>query len=377
MAGGQTALEILGAADSWSLDAPTIVVLHGDEPFLAGRMLGLLRDRLCPDEADRDWAWREFDGDAELDPRTVFDEAATVPMFAGATRAAVVRNADAFVTAARESLEAIASGPRGRRGLVILEVRTFPATTRLAKAVAKAGLAIDVSIPQRFDVAAWVRGWAKSRHDVLLASATAETLVERLAGDLGQVDQALARLAAAIPPAERKRPIPPEACADFAGSPREQTAWAMIDAAAAGRTAAALGQLDELLAGGENPIAIAAQIGAVLRKVSSAARLLALPAGAGRPAGVDAALREAGVAAWPKALEQARAALQQLGPRRARLLPVWLADLDRQLKGDASRGLRARLAVERFFCMMTRRTDGEAAGPRGPRPAAAGREQRR
>ena len=95
------------------------------------------------------------------------------------------------------------------------------------------------------------------------------------------------------------------------------------------------------------------------------------------PAGVDAALRKAGVAAWPKALEQARAALQQLGPRRARLLPVWLADLDRQLKGDASRGLRARLAVERFFCMMTRRTDGEAAGPRGPRPAAAGREQRR
>lgn len=377
MAAGPTALEILAAAEDWSLGEPTIVVLHGDEPFLAGRMLSLLRDRLCPDEADRDWAWREFDGAAELDPRTVFDEAATMPMFAGATRAAVVRNADAFVTAARESLETIAAGPRGRRGLVILEVRTFPATTRLAKAVAKAGLAIEVSIPQRFDVAAWVRTWAKSRHDVLLAAATAQTLVERLAGELGQIDQALARLAAAIPPADRKKPIPPEACDDFASSPREQTAWGMIDAAAAGQTATAIAQLDELLAGGENPIAIAAQIGSVLRKVATAARLLALPPGAGRPAGVDAALREAGVAAWPKAMEQARTALAQLGPRRSRLLPVWQLDLDRQLKGDASRGLRARLAIERFFCMMARRTDGDAAGPRGPRPAAAGQEKRR
>jgi DNA polymerase-3 subunit delta len=377
MAGGQTALEILGAAEQWTLGEPTIVVLHGDEPFLAGRMLALLRDRLCPDEADRDWAWREFDGGGELDPRTVFDEAATVPMFAGATRAAVVRNADGFVTAARESLETLAAGPRGRRGLVILEVRSLPATTRLAKAVAKAGLAVDVSIPQRFDLAAWVRGWGRSHHDLNLAAATAQMLIERLGGELGQIDQALARLAAAIPAADRSRPIPPEACADLAGSPREQTAWAMIDSAAAGRTAAAVGQLDELLAAGENPIAIAAQIGSVLRKVSTAARLLALPAGAGRPAGIDAALREAGVAAWPKAMDQARDALQQHGPRRSRRLPLWLADLDRQLKGDASRGLRARLAVERFFCMMTRRPDGEATGPRGPRPAAGGREKRR
>ena len=377
MAAGRTALEILAAADDWSLGQPTIVVLHGDEPFLAGRMLALLRDRLCPDEADRDWAWREFDGATELDPRNVFDEAATVPMFAGATRAAVVRNADAFVTAARELLEPLAAGPRGRRGVVILEVRSFPATTRLAKAVAKSGLAIDVSIPQRFDVAAWIRGWAKSRHDLLIAAGTAQTLVDRLAGDLGQIDQALARIAAAIPPADRKRPIPPEACDDFATSPRERTAWAMIDAAAAGQTAPAIHQLDEILAAGANPIAIAAQIGAMLRKVSTAARLLALPVGAGRPAGIDAALREAGVAAWPKAVEQARAGLAQLGPRRSRLLPVWQLDLDRQLKGDASRGLRARLALERFFCMMTRRTDDGAVGPRGPRPAAAGQEKRR
>ena len=99
---------------------------------------------------------------------------------------------------------------------------------------------------------------------------------------------------------------------------------------------------------------VAAQASAVLRKLSSAARLLALPAGAGRPAGIEPALREAGVAAWPKALAQARESLAQLGAARARRLPIWLRDLDLALKGEASRGLRARLAVERLFCKMAR-----------------------
>jgi hypothetical protein len=44
-------------------------------------------------------------------------------------------------------------------------------------------------------------------------------------------------------------------------------------------------------------------------------------------------------------------------------------ELDRSLKSDASRGLRARLALERLFCKMARPVDSEkAAGrPRGVR----------
>jgi hypothetical protein len=97
----------------------------------------------------------------------------------------------------------------------------------------------------------------------------------------------------------------------------------------------AISQLATLIAQGENPIGIAAQIAAVLRRLSTAARLLSLPPSAGRPAGIEQALREAGVAAWPKALEQARQSLVQLGASRARRLPVWLLDLDLALKGDA------------------------------------------
>jgi DNA polymerase-3 subunit delta len=361
-----SALDVLKLGPAWVLGSPSLVVIHGGDTFLSGQVLGLLRERLCPDEADRTWAWREFAGDQEPDPRDVFDEAATVPMFATATRAAVVRNADAFVSAARERLETLANAARGGRGLVILEVRGFPGNTRLAKAVAAHGLAIDTAIPSRYDVAAWVRHWAQARHGVQLAAATAARLLERLAGDLGQVDQAVARLAAGCTPEARGKPIPPEAVDEFAGSPQERTAWGMIDAAAGGDTKRALSELADLLDAGENPIGIAAQIASVLRRLSTAARLLSLPAAGGRPPGVEQALREAGVAAWPKAMAQAKESLGQLGPRRARQLPIWLLDLDRALKGDASRGLRARLALERLFCKMARRD--EASRP--PRPGA-------
>jgi len=355
-----SAIDILAQPGEWSLGTPALVALVGDEPFLSLHMLALLRDRLCPDEADRSWAWREFSGDDDLDPRDVFDEAATVPLFAGATRAAVVRSADGFVSTARESLEKIAGGPRSAgRGLVILEVKSLPANTRLAKAVAKHGLVIDVSIPPRANLAAWVRQWGRSRHGIQLAAATAQRLLERLGNDLGQVDQSLARLAAAT--TDRTTPIPPELVDDVAGSPQERTAWGMVDSAAGGDAREAVAQLADLLDAGENPIGISAQVALVLRRLATAARLLSLPAGQGRPAGIEQALREAGVAAWPKALAQARESLLQLGAQRSRRLPALLLELDRELKGDASRGIRARLALERLFCRMSRQMAPPAA----------------
>ena len=359
------ALDLLEGEEPPDLGTAAVVVLHGGETFVVLEMLTRLRQALCPDEADRDWAWREFAGTAELDPRDVLDEASTVALFATATRAAVVRDADAFVSAARGQLEAFAAQPRGRRGVVILEVRSFPGSTRLAKIVATQGVAIDTSIPPKYDLGRWIRRWATARHGITLAAATAQRLLERLGPQLGQIDQALARLAAATPPEARRRPLEPESVDSFAASPQDRAAWGMIDAAGAGQAATAIGRLAELLAADEHPVALAAQASSVLRRLAAAARLLALPPGHGRPAGIDAALREAGVASWPQALEQARSALAQLGPGRARRVPVWLLELDLALKSDASRGLRARLALERLFCKMAR--ESPAVGRARPR----------
>lgn len=362
MADTPSALEILRTPDRWAPPDTPLLALVGDEPFLASALLHVIRDRLVPDEADRDWAWREFAGDSIDDPRDVFDEVATVPMFGGATRVAVVRGADPFVTACRPALETLSAAPRGGRGLVVLEVKSFPANTRLAKKLSAAGAVIDLAVPPRVDLAAWVRHWSSSRHACALAPATAERLLERLGTDLGQVDQALRRLAACRGAGDG--PVPPEAIDDMVGSPQERSAWGMVDDAAAGDAPRALVALADLLASGENPVALFAQSATSLRRLATAARLLDLPADAGRPAGIDEALKKAGVAAWPKALGQAREALKQLGKRRALRLSGALADLDLALKGEASRGLRARLALERLICMMSR----EATGRTGPRP---------
>ena len=71
MPAASSALEILLKPAAWTVGEPSMIVLAGDEPLLAWHMLALLRDRLCPDEADRSWAWREFDGTAVTDPRAV------------------------------------------------------------------------------------------------------------------------------------------------------------------------------------------------------------------------------------------------------------------------------------------------------------------
>jgi hypothetical protein len=83
-------------------------------------------------------------------------------------------------------------------------------------------------------------------------------------------------LAATVDPTAKSAPIPPEAVDDFAGTPQERTAWGMVDAAATGDAATAVKQLADLLEAGENPVGIAAQIASVLRRLATAARLLAL-----------------------------------------------------------------------------------------------------
>jgi len=348
-----------------SLDTASLVVVTSAEPFIARETLRFLRDTLCPEEDDRVWACREFEGESLDDPRDVFDEAATAPMFGGATRSAVVRNADSFITRCRERLEQLADSPRsdGRsrtRGVVILEVRSLPSNTRLAKAVVRHGLLIDTALASRFDLPRWIVTWCKMRYGVSLERTAAELLLDRLSGDIGQVDQAIASLTAS-----GKGPITADMIATGDGlGGGSGNAWEMVETAAEGGAAAAIEQLSVLLDAGESPVGLLAQAATVLRRLGTAAWLLRQAFADGRPASVPLALKEAGVPAWPKAVDRATAALRNLGPERARRLAGLLLETDRSLKAEASRGLRAQLAIERLFCMLARR--GQAVPPAAP-----------
>jgi DNA polymerase III delta subunit len=364
------AFDLLGDEKSSlaGLDAMPLVVVTTAEPFLAREVMRLLRDRFCPDEEDRSWAWREFDGDSVEDPRDVFDEVATAPLLGGATRSAVVRNADAFVTRCRDRLEALADAPRsGTRGVVVLEVRSLPSNTRLAKAVGRNGLLVETAAPGRLDLPRWIMHWCRKRHGRALEKPAAQLLLERLAGDLGQVDRAIATLAVG-----GSGPITADLAATCEGVRGEGgSAWEMVETAAVGDAAGAIERLAGLLEAGESPVGLLAQAATVLRRLGSAAWLLRLPPGDGRPESVAHALTEVGVPAWPKALDRATAALRNLGPERARRLAVVLLEVDRALKAEASRGVRARLAIERLFCMLARRTDPVDSRPIPRKPRAA------
>ena len=328
---------------------PSMVVLVGDDQFVNQHILSRLRKCIHSEEEDESWAWREFSGEDQPDPRDIFDEVATVPMFSTAARIATVRRADSFVSSHREILENFAGRRPGNGGFLMLEVRSFPSNTRLAKAVQQHGLIITTSTPPRFDLTGWLQKWAAQIYSIQLPAVTASTILERLGNELGQIDQALSTFAAALP-LDGKRSLPPEMVDSLEGMGHQRTVWEMVDAAAAGRTTEAISLLNSLLDAGESPIGLTAQAATVLRRYSTAARLLRGP---DRPTSLGAALKEAGVASWPKALSQAEFALRNLGSHRCQELPKWLESLDRSLKAESSRGLRARLAIERFFCLMS------------------------
>ena len=70
-------LDILAAPAEFTLGEPSLVVLHGGDGFLVLEILALVRSRLCPDEADRVWAWREFSAGEDFDPDELMSWVAT------------------------------------------------------------------------------------------------------------------------------------------------------------------------------------------------------------------------------------------------------------------------------------------------------------
>jgi DNA polymerase III subunit delta len=333
-----------------------ICVLFGDEPFLKAEALAALRSAVLGD-GDGEFCFRAFEGD-DAEPRAVFDELATVALFGG-QRMVAVNEADHFVSRYRSELEEYAIQPK-RQGVLVLEVDTWPATTRLFKQLAETGLQIDCHIPAEDTVLDWLRSRAELMYQTPFAAGAAERLLEIVGPQMGRLDQEAAKLSllAAAPsqPAEKsKRPIITAQLIEQAvGGWRAKTAWEMIDSAAAGDAEAALVQLDRLILAGENPIGLLAQMAAPLRRLAAAARIIRGAQREGQRLNVRQALEQAGVSKWPKAMDKAEFQLRQLGSRRAAKIYDWLLEADLALKGISSSPDRARLVLEQLIVRMIR-----------------------
>jgi len=319
-----------------------VCVLFGDEPFLRRESLLQIRSAVLGCD-DGDFSLSAFEGQkSEL--RDVLDELATVAMFGGGKRLVVVEQADEFVSRYRQELEDYVARP-SLGGVLVLDLKSFPANTRLFRAVSADGLAIDCNAPAAGRVTRWLAARAKQTHRVQLPQAAAEILLELIGPELGLLDQELAKLALLAAGQGR---ITPEIVSRSVGGWRAKTTWQMLDAALDGNAAEALGQLDRLLASGEQPIGILAQISASLRRFAAATRLVLQAEAAGRRVQLRAALEQAGIQSF--VLKKAEGQLRRLGRQRGSRLYDWLLQADLDLKGAGA--LPPRSILERLIIRL-------------------------
>jgi DNA polymerase III subunit delta len=322
-----------------------VCVLFGDESFLKRQVLAEIKQAVLSGQ-DAEFSTSVFDG-REAQLRDVSDALATLALFGGGRHLVIVEEADNFVSANRGALEQYAAKPKSA-SVLVLDVGTWPSTTRLYKALAESGLQIECRFPPPARLEKWLSTWSKKQHRAQLDADAVEMLIENVEHELGLFDQELAKLASLAGP---DGTITAAMVAEAVGGWRAKTAWEMLDAALDGKGPAALQQLDRLLLSGEVPIALLAQISATLRRLAAAARIVAQAEAARRGVSLRDALQQAGVK--PFVLAKVEGQLRKLGRARALALYRWLLDADLALKGASSSPARSRLVLEELIVRLS------------------------
>jgi DNA polymerase-3 subunit delta len=360
--GAVSALDYL--ANPAKHSAAGVCAVHGDEAFLKSEVLAAIRREVLGGD-DGGFSLSTFSGrDVQL--RDVLDALATVSLFGGGRRLVIVEDADGFVSDHRRELEDYVANP-ARDAVLVLEVKTWPSNTKLAKAIAAEGLAIECTPPKERPLKTWLIQRAKTVHDVRLDAAAADALCDLVPPELGILVQEVAKLALSV---GDDHVIDIELVRQNVGGWRARTTWEMIDAAADGRAADALAQLDRLISAGEKPHGLLPQMASSLRRFATAVQLIETAESEKRRLPLRDALSQAGV--LPFKLSDAERQLRQIGRPRARQLTSWLLAADLAIKGHNSSDDRARIELER---LIVRLAGGAGSHPEGTRQGAGSRER--
>jgi DNA polymerase III subunit delta len=315
-----------------------VFVVSGDEDFLKRRAVAAIA-ALVVGDADPSFALSSYPGD-KAEFSAVRSELDTLPFLCDA-RLVIIEQADPFVTAYRSHLEKYVEKPSAT-GVLVLEVKTWPATTRLAKLVPDAATLV-CKAPAVYKLAGWCVEWAKTHYNKKLPANAANLLVEFVGPQMGLLDGELNKLTIYV----GDKPTIESADVDaLVGRSRAANVFKIMDAVGENKPADALTILSELFEEGEAPMMILGALGSQLRKMGMAARLNKL----GTP--LDEAMDRAGVAKWPQARDSARKQMKHLGWNRLDKLYDWLVELDLGLKGGSP--LPDKLLLERLIVRMAR-----------------------
>jgi DNA polymerase III delta subunit len=303
---------------------PPFIVVFGDDDFQKSAALRTALDRLLPPDIDRGMVLCEYDASRPSDDggptlAVVLDDLGTLSFFAD-RRVVVVRDADKFISAHRESLEHYAAAPHAG-GTLILECRSFPKTTRLYKAVSAAGGELhECKKPSGRELSELVLSTARGLGKRLNPAAAAR-LIDLIGPSSGALTQEVEKLALYV----GDRPtIGEKDVSELVGQSREEKIFAVLDAAGTGQPARALELWRGVLE--TDPVAVFRCVGGiafVLRRWLAAQQMRS----AGMPVGAIAPR----VMMWNRQ-QELETILRRLPALRIRRALAALADLDAQAK---------------------------------------------
>jgi DNA polymerase-3 subunit delta len=327
-------MEALAFLESKSKEPAPVYAVHGDEDFLKRQVIQAIRARVFGTDAD-EFGLSTYAGDTAQWPE-ILAELETRP-FLGPQRLVVIENADPFVTQARPALEKYFANPAST-GILVLELRSFPSTTRLAKSLpASASIACKALPPAR--AIDWSKHWASQRYKQTISLAAARLLVELVGPELGLLDQELAKLSIYAGPGQ---PIGEKEVDLLVGNSSEANTFKVFDAIAAGDTQAAMQVIDRVLAQGDDPLRVLGAFSYQLRQLVQTVRLTE------QGQRIREAFDTLGVPPYgrPRLEQLAR----HLGKKRIDRLYQWLLETDQALKSTSQ--LPPRVLLERLVARL-------------------------
>jgi DNA polymerase-3 subunit delta len=302
-----------------------VYVVHGDDLYLKRESVAAIVRAVFGEQVD-ELALRRFEGNSAT-LADVMDELRTLPFFAS-RRLVVIDDADPFVTRNRKELESYVQAPTAS-GVLVLVVKSWPATTNLARQVAASGLPLDCSAPSEKELVPWLVDFATSGGAQLEPDA-ARLLLELVGAETGLLVAEIEKLIVYVGTAAKIRRGD---VARMVEAGRMETVWKVLDEATTGQAAEALAHLDALIAGGEHPIKLLAGLAIPLQKIHHAGRLRAARLS------LEEACRIAGIRDF--ATDKTRRQHAHLGPTRVDQLPAMLLKADLDLKGNSPLDPRA------------------------------------
>lgn len=173
----------------------------------------------------------------------VLDELRTAP-FLTKERVVLIKNADDFVSRNRQLLERYFDNPCPT-GILILAVKSWPGSTKLAKKLSKAGKLIKIAQVKQWQLPSHLIEYAGSAHGKSLARTAAELLIELTGDNLARLYGEIDKLALFV---NTEKIITARHIELLIGHNRLFNVFAIIDAIVTGNISKALGRLRSMFA---------------------------------------------------------------------------------------------------------------------------------